>query len=295
MKQYKQKMEAYLTLINRALSEALPLADASYDSVIEAMRYSVMNAGKRIRPVLTLEFCRALGGEVALALPFACGVEMIHCYSLIHDDLPCMDDDDLRRGKPSCHKQFGEATALLAGDALLTKAFEVMSHSELGKKDPAAALQAIRQMAYFAGDAGMVGGQVIDLAIEGKKVSPQLLQQMHRMKTSAIIKAACKMGVICAGGTKEDLLKAEQYGDNLGLAFQIVDDILDLTADESELGKPVNSDLENEKVTFITLFGMEQAEQMAQEYTNNALEVAKSLPDGGFLEELIQALLVRRK
>lgn len=295
MKQFDEIMQEDIRLINEALDRILTFRGETYDEVIEAMRYSVMNAGKRIRPVLTLEFCRMLGGKPEDALPFACGVEMIHCYSLIHDDLPCMDDDDLRRGKPSCHKQFGEATALLAGDALLTRAFEAMADSALSEKNPAAAVRAIKEMAYFAGADGMVGGQVIDLAIEGKAVSAELLTQMHCLKTSAIIKAACKMGAICAGAAQEDISLAEQYGENLGLAFQIVDDILDIIADEQELGKPIHSDLSNDKTTFITLFGMERAQRMAEEYTRKAYAIVHGKDRGAFLEHLITSLLERRK
>lgn len=295
MNQYHEMMQQDIELINRELDRILSLRQEPYDEVIKAMRYSVMNAGKRIRPVLALEFCRLHGGMIEDALPFACGVEMIHCYSLIHDDLPCMDDDDLRRGKPSCHKQFGETTALLAGDALLTKAFEVMAQSKLSQKNPAATIEAIKEMAFFAGTDGMVGGQVIDLAIEGKKVHPERLEQMHRLKTGAIIKAACKMGVICADGSAQEVLLAEQYGENLGLAFQIIDDILDIVADEKELGKPIHSDMENDKTTFITLFGMEHAQKMAEEYTKKAYAIAHHYPNGGFLEELIVTLLERKK
>ena len=294
-KQYEQKMQEDIQQINKTLDRLLPFRGEPYDTVIEAMRYSVMNAGKRIRPVLVLEFCRQYGGDIEDALPFACAVEMIHCYSLIHDDLPCMDDDDLRRGKPSCHKQFGEALALLAGDALLTGALEAMAASPLAGTHPERAVRAIRELAYFSGTDGMVGGQVIDLAIEGQEVAEPLLHQMHRMKTAAIIKAACRMGVICAGAGEDALELAGQYGEYLGLAFQIVDDILDVTADEQVLGKPVHSDQENHKTTYITLFGMDRARELAEDYTEKALEVARRCPDGAFLEELIHALLVRKK
>ena len=294
-KQYEQKMQEDISRINGELDRLLPLRGEPYDAVVEAMRYSVMNAGKRIRPVLALEFCRQYGGDEAGALPFACAVEMIHCYSLIHDDLPCMDDDDMRRGKPSCHRQFGEATALLAGDALLTVAFETMAKAELAARHPERAVAAIRELACLAGADGMVGGQVIDLAIEGRRVEEPLLRQMHRLKTSALIQAACRIGVICAGGGGEALELAGQYGEYLGLAFQIVDDILDVTADEQELGKPVHSDQENDKTTYLTLFGMERARALAEDYTERAFAVARRCPDGAFLEELIRALLVRRK
>lgn len=289
------RMDQYLNRINQALGEMLQIPDEAYAPVYEAMRYSVMNAGKRIRPILAMEFCRLNGGNPELALPFACAVEMIHCYSLIHDDLPCMDDDDLRRGKPSCHKQFDEATALLAGDGLLTKAFEVMTDSELAKQNPTAAVSAMREMAFFAGSDGMIGGQMIDLSSEGKKISAELLHQMHLLKTSAIIQAACKMGAICAGAQKEEIGLAQAYGENLGLAFQIVDDILDMVGSETELGKPIGSDVQNEKVTFLTLCGMERAEQLAEEYTQKAIKAISVYPDADELRALTVSLLSRRK
>lgn len=296
MKQYHKRMEEYLDLINSRLDSYLTMPGSEYDEVVEAMRYSVMNAGKRIRPILTLEFCRINGGDVEDALPFACGLEMIHCYSLIHDDLPCMDDDDLRRGKPSCHKVYGEAVALLAGDALLTKAFEVMSGSRLAQTNPKAAVLCISQMASYAGQDGMVGGQVIDLATEGHPdIAPELLSKIHLLKTSALIQAGCKMGAIAAEASCELVKNAEEYGKNLGLAFQIVDDILDEIGDEAELGKPIGSDRENHKTTFITLQGMEQAEKLAEEYTQKALSCVKKYKDCEFLEELTLSMLTRKK
>ena len=190
------RMDEYRVLIETAMNEFLKESDQPYNVLIQAMRYSAMNAGKRIRPILTLEFCRIHGGMVQDALPFAAALEMIHCYSLIHDDLPCMDDDDLRRGKPSCHKQFDEATALLAGDALLTKAFQVASESSLVDKDPKAAIACIQALSKFAGVDGMIGGQVLDLSMEGKslEVTPEALSQMYELKTGALIEAACTMG-----------------------------------------------------------------------------------------------------
>lgn len=296
MKPYKERMQEYLALINNALDKYLAPQGNEYDEVVEAMRYSVMNAGKRIRPILALEFCRLNGGKEEDVLPFACGLEMIHCYSLIHDDLPCMDDDDLRRGKPSCHKVYGEATALLAGDALLTKAFEVMSKSELGKTNPAAALSCIREMSGFAGVDGMVGGQIIDLKSEkNPEIAPELLSKIHLLKTSALIQAGCRMGAIAGGGAESAVENAGEYGKNLGLAFQIVDDILDVVGDEAELGKPIGSDAENQKVTFITLRGMEAAEKLAEEYTRKAVSSVEEYEDCGFLRELTLSMLTRKK
>jgi geranylgeranyl diphosphate synthase type II len=291
----KNNLDQYREQVNACLDELLQIPNETYARVYEAMRYSVMNAGKRIRPVLAMEFCRLNGGNVQDALPYACAVEMIHCYSLIHDDLPCMDDDDLRRGKPSCHKQFDEATALLAGDGLLTKAFEVMSSSALAQAQPARAVSAIRTLSGYAGADGMIGGQMIDLSSEGKQIEAAVLHQMHLLKTSALISAACKIGAICAGAGEKDLLCAQTYGENLGLAFQIVDDILDVVGTEAELGKKIGSDAENQKVTYVTLYGMEQAQQMAQEYTDRALQAISEYPEAEELKAMTLKLLSRRK
>lgn len=297
MTDFANRMNDYLSQINQKLDELLRLHGQPYDQLIEAMRYSAMNAGKRIRPILTLEFCRIFGGDVKEALPFACGVEMIHCYSLIHDDLPCMDDDDLRRGKPSCHKAFGEATALLAGDALLTKAFESICNSELAHAYPERGVKAASLLAAFAGADGMVGGQVIDLACEGEDavVTEEILAQMHSLKTSALIQAACTMGAAAAGANEEQIKIAEAYGSYLGLAFQLVDDILDVTSTEEVLGKPIGSDAEQEKVTMISLLGLEETKKRAEAYTQKALAAVSTLPDPAFLQELTEQLLSRKK
>lgn len=296
MNEYKTQMQQDLDLVNSELDRILFLRQGEYDEVLEAMRYSVMNAGKRIRPVLTLEFCRMLGGRVEQALPFACAVEMIHCYSLIHDDLPCMDDDDLRRGKPSCHKAFGEATALLAGDGLLTLAFETAAKASLGAEQPEAVLRCVSCLASLAGVDGMVGGQVMDLAMERcPNVAEQSLRTMHAMKTGALIQAACQMGAIAAGGGQKAVEDAASFGLSLGLAFQTVDDILDVVSSVEELGKPVGSDAENQKVTFITLCGMEGAKALAARETERAMSVLEQYPDSGFLKQLTENLLIRRK
>lgn len=289
------RMDEYRVLIETVMNEFLKESDQPYNVLIQAMRYSAMNAGKRIRPILTLEFCRIHGGMVQDALPFAAALEMIHCYSLIHDDLPCMDDDDLRRGKPSCHKQFDEATALLAGDALLTKAFQVASESSLADKDPKAVIACIQALSKFAGVDGMIGGQVLDLSMEGKslEVTSEALSQMHELKTGALIEAACTMGTLAAGKTGEAVALAAEYGRNLGLAFQLVDDILDVTGSEALLGKPIGSDEEQEKTTFITLFGLDKTKKLAEEYTKRALEIADSYEDCDFLHQLTEQLLSR--
>lgn len=264
--------DEYLSVIEDALNKYLPSVDCSQGSVCLAMKYALLDGGKRIRPVLTLEFCRICGGDIQSALPFACAVEMIHSYSLIHDDLPCMDDDDIRRGKPSCHKQFGEATALLAGDALLTLAFETMMTSGQNAELPAEnRLNAAAVLGKQAGAMGMIGGQVIDLDSEGKNVPIQVLKEMDDLKTGALISAACQMGCILAGADDEFIQAADRYAKNIGLAFQIMDDILDTTSTSEELGKPVGSDTENEKSTYVSLLGIGAAQKLVNQLTEQAL------------------------
>ena len=254
----------YLDEINSALKEYLPTAD---DVVSQAMRYSVENGGKRIRPALLLEFCRVCGGDYKKAVPFACALEMIHTYSLIHDDLPCMDNDDFRRGKPSCHIAFGEEYALLAGDALLTLAFETAMKSNLSAE---ITVKAAKELAKAAGVMGMVGGQVLDLQNEGKKVGVSDLQKTDELKTGELIRAACVLGCVCAGADDKKIAAAEKYAHDIGIAFQIVDDILDVTSDEETLGKPIGSDEENQKSTYVSLLGIEKSRKTAEELTLNA-------------------------
>ena len=254
----------YLDEINSALKEYLPTAD---DVVSQAMRYSVENGGKRIRPALLLEFCRVCGGDYKKAMPFACALEMIHTYSLIHDDLPCMDNDDFRRGKPSCHIAFGEEYALLAGDALLTLAFETAMKSNLSAE---ITVKAAKKLAKAAGVMGMVGGQVLDLQNEGKKVGIPDLQKTDELKTGELIRAACVLGCVCAGADDKKIAAAEKYAHDIGIAFQIVDDILDVTSDEETLGKPIGSDEENQKSTYVSLLGIEKSRKTAEELTLNA-------------------------
>lgn len=254
----------YLDEINSALKEYLPAVD---DVVSQAMRYSVENGGKRIRPALLLEFCRVCGGDYKKAVPFACALEMIHTYSLIHDDLPCMDNDDFRRGKPSCHIAFGEEYALLAGDALLTLAFETAMKSNLSAE---ITVKAAKELAKAAGVMGMVGGQVLDLQNEGKKVGVSDLQKTDELKTGELIRAACVLGCVCAGADDKKIAAAEKYAHDIGIAFQIVDDILDVTSDEETLGKPIGSDEENQKSTYVSLLGIEKSRKTAEELTLNA-------------------------
>lgn len=245
------------------------IAKKGISKVDDAMEYSLMAGGKRIRPILLMAAAEACGKKGYSFLPVACGLEMIHTYSLIHDDLPCMDDDDYRRGRLTNHKVFGEAMAVLAGDGLLTLAFEVMLEQ---KNVPAEVLvETVREMAMCAGNFGMVGGQGLDLEAEGKKISPEELRKLHAGKTGALFIGAIRGGAHLAGATNEQLLALTKFADLLGLAFQITDDILDVTSTQEELGKPIGSDEKNEKSTYVTLYGLEVAQQLAQKTIDEAL------------------------
>lgn len=281
-------------LINRrleALMSAYTEENAAHQLICaEAMRYSLSAGGKRVRPVLVMEFARIFGDAEGKAVDSACALEMIHTFSLIHDDLPCMDNDDLRRGKPSCHKKFGEDIALLAGDALENYAFEVIASDE--KLSYEQRVKLIKCLSEAVGVMGMIGGQTVDVRNVGKHFDAEMLLKMYSMKTGALIKCACVMGCICA--ERYDMIPAaEEYAEALGLAFQIVDDILDITADEKRLGKPVHSDSELNKATYPAVFGLEAAKLRAEELTEKAVSIAENFPDSGFLSELTKYLLKR--
>ncbi|MGX8701437.1 polyprenyl synthetase family protein [Caproiciproducens sp.] len=283
--------------IDAKLAQYLPEEEIIQADLIRAMRYSLLGEGKRIRPILVLEFCRLCGGEEEAALPFACAVEMIHTYSLIHDDLPCMDDDDMRRGRPSNHKVFGEDIALLAGDALLTMAFEAMLSGEAVRlAGPERAAKAAGYLARAAGAHGMVGGQVIDLTSEGRAVSLETLKKMDENKTGALILASAQMGCVLAGAGGERLRAAESYARAIGLAFQIVDDILDVTGDTRTLGKPAGSDSENNKSTYVSLLGLEDASKTVDVLTAKAVEALGCFGgEAEYLTEFAKKLAVRKK
>lgn len=291
MNNYKDKYDLYLSKINNRLNELLIKSTYEDDIVCDAMRYSVENGGKRIRPVLVLEACSICGGEIDDAVDIACALEMIHTYSLIHDDLPCMDNDDMRRGKPSCHIKYGEEYALLAGDGLLTYAFEVITDSNIGSDK---IVKAVKCLANNSGFNGMIGGQVVDLRSEGKKISYDRLKTMHSLKTGALIRCAAELGCICAGADEEKTAQLVSYADRLGLAFQIVDDILDVIGDEKELGKPVGSDSVSEKTTYVTLFGLDAADTMAKEITAEAKKAINGFENNDFLMTLADKLTTRK-
>ena len=257
-----------------------------------AMAYSLLSGGKRIRPVLTLAACRLFGGQAEKALPFACGLEMIHTYSLIHDDLPCMDDDDFRRGKPTNHKVYGEATAVLAGDSLLTAAFGVLAQAELS---PEQIVRGVACLSQAAGPAGMAGGQILDLLGEGKTLTYDEIVQIQNLKTGCMIEAAVRLGAIAAGSTPEEEEAVAEYARKIGLAFQIRDDVLDVLGDEAELGKPIGSDQENQTSTFGGLKGIEGCEALIEELTEGAIASLASYPGSEFLCELARMLAGRTK
>lgn len=266
-------MSSFTDKVEKALLDCMPESDnESISRLIEAMKYSLMAGGKRVRPMLVTEFAKLCGGSEDAAMPFACALEMIHTYSLIHDDLPCMDNDDLRRGKPTNHKVYGEATALLAGNGLLTLSFRTAVSEkamELNGAEKCAA--AVRVLSDYAGALGMLGGQMIDLDSEGKSVTADHLQTMDNLKTGALMAAGCKLGCISAGASEKQLDAAAVYAENIGLAFQIVDDMLDITSTTEELGKPVGSDDQNDKSTYAALLGLEKCRELSVELTEKAV------------------------
>lgn len=267
-----QKFNDYQNMIETALRAYLPQGEYTEQTLIDSMEYSLMCGGKRIRPLLTLLFCELCSADVKAALPYACAVEMIHTYSLIHDDLPCMDDDDYRRGKPSNHKVYGEDIATLAGDAMQSLAFEIMlSEQALSLTSPDRAVRAAHTLAKYCGVLGMVGGQVIDIENEDKNAELEILQEMDDKKTAALIKASCEMGCIIGGASDKQLSAATEYAFSIGIAFQIVDDILDVTATSEELGKPAGSDSDNNKSTYVSLLGIERCKELVAELTDKAL------------------------
>lgn len=284
--------ERYIPVIENKLNELLSESGERYSSAVNAMRYSLLSGGKRIRPILLLEFYSLFGGRAEGALNFAAAIEMIHTYSLIHDDLPCMDNDDMRRGRPSCHKAFGYDTALLAGDALLTHAFFAAANAV--DIPPERVSRAISVLAQKAGIYGMVGGQVMDLDFEKNGANGEELTAMYIKKTSCLLEAAAMCGAVLAGADEETVKKTEEYAENLGLAFQITDDILDCTADEKTLGKPIGSDKKNGKTTFVTLLGLDGAKQKAALLTKKAEDILNGFSgDTSYLNELTEYLLNR--
>lgn len=290
MMDFDRRMAEDITLIEGTLGQLFAQCQR-YGRVQEAMEYSLMAGGKRIRPVLVLESCRLCGGRVEDALPFACAIEMVHTYSLIHDDLPAMDNDDLRRGRPTSHKVFGEATAILAGDGLLTAAFEQIAKAPLASNQ---IVDALRCLSQAAGHQGMIGGQMLDLDGEGNNLAVEELSQLQSLKTGALIQVACQLGCIAAGGSGAQMTALEGYAMALGRAFQIQDDILDVTSSDQELGKPVGSDEEQNKSTFATLLGVARCHQLVKELTGEAIAALESFHRNEFHIALASKLATRR-
>lgn len=274
------KIEQYLderkTLVDKALQKFMPRPSGLASDVINAMNYSLFAGGKRVRPILCMAGAEAVGGSTDSVVPVACAIELIHTYSLIHDDLPVMDNDDLRRGKPTNHKVFGEAVALLAGDGLLTLAFNLMAgygaEKEVEKK---ALLRVIDLIASAAGYKGMVGGQVVDITYEGKEPDPSVVEYIHRHKTAALIAASVTAGTILAGGNKDEEKSINRYGQQVGLAFQIADDILNIQGDRKIMGKGTGSDKEKGKMTYPSVFGTAESTKIQKELIKNAIESLK--------------------
>src|SRR5580658_5721220 len=279
--------------VDAALDRLMPTESAQPPSIHRAMRYSVQAGGKRVRPILCLESARIFTADVALVLPVACALEFIHTYSLIHDDLPALDNDDLRRGKPTCHKKFGEAAAILAGDALLTLAFETISAAPV---DAGRRVAMLAEISIAAGTTnGMVGGQVADLEAEGKRIDPEMLEYIHRSKTAALIRASISSGALCAGATREDVTRLRSFGESLGLLFQVTDDILDVEETSAALGKTAGKDVAQQKATYPAVHGLERSHQIASDLAAKAIAELAPYGDRGSRLRDIAVYLVQRR
>jgi geranylgeranyl diphosphate synthase, type II len=285
---FKEKFDKWTGLVNDALDRYVAVKFTPEENIYKAMKYSLMAGGKRLRPVLALAVCEMLGGDENDILPYACAIEMIHTYSLIHDDLPAMDNDDYRRGMPTNHKVFGEAVAILAGDALLNFAFELMlRHTLSSDKKQSARLKAMETVARSAGVEGMIGGQVVDLESEGKSIPADLLEYMHKCKTGALIKAPVLAAAILFDAKPKEYGFLEEYSEKIGLAFQIKDDIMDVESSFEDMGKTAGSDAANGKSTFITLYGMEESKRLLNTSINQAVEALNFFgAKAAFLKEL---------
>ena len=279
--------------VDAALERLMPVESAPPSSIHTAMRYSVFAGGKRIRPILCIETARIFNGDVSSAHYPACAIEFIHTYSLIHDDLPALDNDDLRRGKPTCHKKFGEAIAILAGDALLTLAFESIGATPVGAERRVAILT---EVATSAGTVnGMVGGQVADIEAEGKRVEPQMLEYVHRSKTAALIRASITAGALCAGASDNDVARLRRFGETIGWAFQVTDDILDVEESSAALGKTAGKDIAQEKATYPAVYGLERSHAIANDLATKAIaELAPFGERASRLREIAEFLVLRR-
>ncbi len=285
--------EEDLQAVDAALQKLLPPEETPPSSIHKAMRYSVFAGGKRVRPILCLESARIFATDVSAAMYPGCAIEFIHTYSLIHDDLPALDNDDLRRGKPTCHKQFGEAAAILAGDALLTLAFETIAAAPV---DADRRVKMVTEISTSAGTVnGMVGGQVADIEAEGKTSSPAMLEYIHRSKTAALIRASITAGAICAGAPEHDVACLRSFGETIGWAFQVTDDILDVEESSAALGKTAGKDIAQQKTTYPSVFGLERSHQIAKELFEKAIsELAAYGEKASRLREIAEFLVYRR-
>jgi geranylgeranyl diphosphate synthase, type II len=285
--------EEDLQLVDTTLRKLLPGENAQPASIHEAMRYSVFAGGKRIRPILCVETARIFASDITPALHPACAIEFIHTYSLIHDDLPALDNDDLRRGKPTCHKKFGDAIAILAGDALLTLAFETLGKAPV---EPVRRVEMVKEIATSAGTLnGMVGGQVADLEAEGQGVGPEMLEYIHRSKTAALIRASITAGAICAGAADEDVTRLRHFGETIGWAFQVTDDILDVEESSAALGKTAGKDVAQQKATYPAVFGLARSHEIANELSSKAIaDLAVYDKSAARLREIAEFLVHRR-
>ena len=284
------------TIVDEALKHYLPEMSGPKEELYRAMRYSLFAGGKRLRPVLCIAAAEAVGGTSEDVMPVACALEMIHTYSLIHDDLPAMDDDELRRGKPTNHMVFGEAIAILAGDGLLTEAFRVMACPELLEKAGAENFRKVIEMvASASGACGMVAGQALDIKAEGEKIDTSLMEIIHEHKTGALLKASVTTGAILGGGSDKEIVSLEQYGKNIGLAFQISDDILDIEGDSKEMGKQTGVDIERGKNTYPSIYGMEKSKTMLREIIYDAVETLSAFKDKAEPLRRIAFYIIERK
>ena len=289
----EEKIKEQVAFIDGYLDKYLAEKENPQNIIYKAMRYSVFAGGKRLRPILMMNVCKMCQGVVNEIIPFACAIEMIHTYSLIHDDLPAMDNDSLRRGMPTSHIKFGEATAILAGDALLNKAFEIVT--EYSGNNVSRAMKAINMLAVSSGTEGMIGGQIVDIESEGKEITIEELRYMHLNKTGAIIRSACTIGALMSGANEKQLTEVDEFAKNLGIAFQIQDDILDVVGVEEELGKPIGSDTAAEKNTYVKLVGLEKSKELADEYSDKAKEALSVFGNKAeFLIKLTDYLTKRR-
>ncbi len=292
--EFKTWLNSKIKITEKHLDIYLPLKDNRQKAIYESMRYSLFAGGKRIRPVLMMETFNMFNDNENSIMPFACAIEMIHTYSLIHDDLPAMDDDDFRRGKSTNHKVYGDALAILAGDGLLNKAFETVLNNISTIAIPAEKiLKSLEILSNSSGTEGMIGGQVTDMFVEERNL--EYLEYMHKLKTGALIKAACEIGATAGGATEEEISKLSDYAHYLGLAFQVKDDILDFTADEEELGKPIGSDEKNDKLTYVTLLGLEKSQEILEDYTDKAVSSLEIFGERAErLREIAEYLLKRK-